>query len=188
MSTDAARLGPVEQPDEFQLEQMHTRVERDGQPLNIFATLAHNPYLLRQVNRLGGQFLFRGTLDPREREILILRSAYRSGCEYEFGQHRLIGADAGLTATEIAALAAAAEQPWSQRERLLIDTVDQLADDDRVNATTWTGLATHWTPTQLVELLLVPGYYRMLAGFLNSAQVQRDTGVPGWPEAEAEAE
>ena len=34
----------------------------------------------------------------------------------------------------------------------------------------------------LVELVVVAGFYRMVSGFLNSAGVQLDAGVPGWPE------
>ena len=36
---------------------------------------------------------------------------------------------------------------------------------------------------ELVELLMVAGFYRLVSGFLNSAGVQLDPGVPGFPTA-----
>ena len=33
----------------------------------------------------------------------------------------------------------------------------------------------------LVELLVVAGFYRLVSGFLNSAGIQLDDGVPGFP-------
>lgn len=177
------RMQPVSDPDEQQLELMHNGMERDGVPLNIFATMAHNPGLLRRINALGGRFLQRGTLGERVREIAILRSSYRSGSIYEFGQHTLIGRAAGLTDDEITSLATeAADSTWSEAERRVITMVDELSADDIVSDDTWAGLRADWDDRQLVELLLLPGLYRMLAGFLNSAGVQLEADAPGWPD------
>ena len=32
-----------------------------------------------------------------------------------------------------------------------------------------------------MELIVVAGFYRLVSGFLNSAGVQLDSGVPSWP-------
>ena len=40
---------------------------------------------------------------------------------------------------------------------------------------------TRWSDAELVELLVVAGFYRLVSGFLNSAGVQLDDGVPGFP-------
>lgn len=184
LPTHPLRLGPVTDPDETQRDLMTTGMERDGTPLNVFATMAHNPGVMRRVNALGGRFLRKGTLGDRVREIIILRSSYRSGSEYEFGQHTLIGRDIGLTDDEIRALAtdAADAASWSARERRVIDAVDELAATDTVSDATWNGLRDDWSDSQLVELLLLPGFYRMLAGLLNAAGVQLEHDAPGWPD------
>ena len=63
----------------------------------------------------------------------------------------------------------------------LIALADELSDDDAVSDPTWAVLARRWDEGQLVELLLLAGYYRMVSGFLNGVGAQRDGGVPGWP-------
>lgn len=154
----------------------------DGVALNIFRTLGHNPKLLDRLNRLGGLLLGRGTLPARERELVILRVGANARSEYEFGQHTLIGTDAGLTDDEILALTQApTAHRWSPDDRALIDMADELCADDCVTDRTWAALETRWNTDQLVELVVLGGFYRLISGFLNSAGVQREPDVPGWP-------
>jgi hypothetical protein len=42
-------------------------------------------------------------------------------------------------------------------------------------------LTTRWSEAELVELLVLAGFYRLVSGFLNSAGVQLDDGIPGFP-------
>jgi len=102
---------------------------------------------------------------------------------YEFGQHTIIGREAGVTDEEISALTKAPDDhPWSADDAALIAISDELSDDDCVTDATWGILATRWSEAELVELLIVAGFYRLVSGFLNSAGVQLDKGVPGFPD------
>lgn len=177
MDVVTARLDPLA-PD----DRMRTSLQRGEQPLTIFRTLAHHPSLMRRVMALGSRFLFEGNLlDARAREIMILRSAYRSGSIYEFGQHTVIGQRAGLSTEEIARLARPDPEGWPDRERILITVVDELAATDTLSDATWADLRAGHDEATVVEILLLPGFYRMLAGFLNAAGVEREPDTPGWP-------
>ncbi|MEM7338849.1 MAG: carboxymuconolactone decarboxylase family protein [Actinomycetota bacterium] len=150
-----------------------------GEPLNIFATLAHHPKLFKRFNQFGGYLLNRGLLPEREREIVILRIGARARSIYEFGQHTIIGARCGLTEAEIAALAGAdVGTGWSDDDRALIAMADELANDDCVTDETFAALRQRWNEAELVELLVVAGFYRLVSGFLNSAGVALDPEVP----------
>jgi 4-carboxymuconolactone decarboxylase len=154
----------------------------DGRPLNIFGVLAHHPKLLKRFNLLGGFLLNKGLVPERERELVILRIGWNARAVYEFGQHTVIGRRCGLTDAEITALTKSPDaHEWSERDRALVAMADDLSADDCVSDATWTGLAQHWSDAELVELLIVAGFYRMVSGFLNSAGVQLDEGVPGFP-------
>lgn len=154
----------------------------DGHPLNIFGTLAHHPLLLKRYIALGGVFLRFGLLPARERELVILRTGWRTGCEYEFGQHTPLGLAAGLTGEEVARVTRPGLEGWSPGDAALLELVDDLHRSDRASDATWARLAGRWSEPELVELLALVGFYRMTAGFLNSAGVEREKGVPGWPE------
>jgi 4-carboxymuconolactone decarboxylase len=152
-------------------------------PLNIFRTVAHHPKLLDRFQRFGGFLLYRGLLPDRERELVILRVGFRCGSVYEFGQHTLIGATAGLTAAEIERLATAETDGWVEADHDLVTFADELCATNAVSDATWLRLAARWSEPELVELLVVAGFYRLVSGLLNSAGVQREPGTPGWPDA-----
>jgi alkylhydroperoxidase family enzyme len=154
----------------------------DGKPLNIFGVLAHHPKLLKRFNVLGGFLLNKGMIPERERELVILRVGWNARAEYEFGQHTVIGLRCGLTDVEIAALTRGPNtHDWSSDDLALIALADDLAVDDCVSDATWAALSRRWSDAELVELLIVAGFYRLVSGFLNSTGVELDAGVPGFP-------
>lgn len=179
----APRLAPVVNPQEEVVEAYRAGLAGpDGAPLNIFSTLAHNPKLLKRFTRYAGWFLNKGLLPPREREIVILRVGWNCRSVYEFGQHTLIGVREGLTMDEVSALTRdAADHPWTARDRSLIAMCDDLCADDCVSDAVWASLQRDWNEAELVELVILAGTYRLVSGFLNTMGVQRDEGVPGWP-------
>lgn len=152
----------------------------EGPPLNIFSTMAHHPRLLKRFNVLGGLFLGRGLLPARERELVILRTGWRTGCEYEFGQHTLIGRQAGLTDEEIRRVTQDDGQ-WSAGDAALIRLADEIHETRDVSDALWSDLRTRWDTAQLIELVTLAGFYGMVSAFLNAARVQLDPGVPGFP-------
>ena len=110
---------------------------------------------------------------------MILRTGRRAGSEYEFGQHTRIGRHAGLTDAEISTLAGDGRLPGADGD--LVAMVDELCDDDVVTEETWRRLAQRWTAEQLLELVMLAGYYRLVSGVLNSVGVALEPGTPGWP-------
>ena len=156
----------------------------ETRPLNIFLTLARNEELFTSFLSLGSYLLSRkGTIPRREREIVILRVGWKSGSDYEFGQHTLIGHHVGLTDEEIGRLATDGLDGWADADAALVAMSDELCQDNVVSDTTWARLAERWSEPQLLELLVLAGFYRLVSGFLRSTGVQREPGTPGFPEA-----
>ena len=176
MSTDSGtapankpRIAPVEGDPEGLL------------PLNIFRTLVKHRALADRFNRFGGYLLLKGSLPARERELVILRVGWRSGSVYEFGQHTFMSKPAGVTDDEIARLATESIEGWADGDRDLVVFVDELCATNTVSDGIWTRLAGRWSEEQLIELLVLAGFYRLVSGFLNAVGVELDPGVPGWP-------
>jgi 4-carboxymuconolactone decarboxylase len=168
-SSGTPRIAPVDvDPEEFL-------------PLNIFRTMVRHRGLADRFNRFGGYLLFKGLLPAREREIVILRVGWRCGSVYEFGQHTVMSKPAGITDEEIRRLAEESTDGWSEGDRDLVVFADELCGTNTVSDPTWERLASRWSDEQMIELLLLGGFYRMVSGFLNGAGVQLDDGVPGWP-------
>ena len=175
------RIPPVSSPAADAAEILVRMPTLEGRPLNIFGTFAHHPLLLKRYAALGGVFLGSNLLPDREREIVILRVAWLTGSVYEFGHHTRAGLAAGLSEEEIARVARPGQEGWAPPDALLLRAVEELKDADRVGDATWAKLAKRWSEAELLELIALVGFYRMTAGLLNSAGVEPDEGVAGWP-------
>ncbi len=154
----------------------------DGSDLNIFATLAHHPRLLKRWSAFGGTLLYRGRLTPRDRELLILRTAYRCGAHYEWGQHVGFARDAGIDDDEIALVSAGPDAPgWSREDAALLRAADELHEHSRISDGTWAELAARYDEQQLIEVCMVVGQYHLVAFTLNSLGVEPEPGLPSMP-------
>jgi 4-carboxymuconolactone decarboxylase len=177
------RIPPLP-PDELTSEQREL-IGGDGPQLNIFLTLARYPGLLRKWLPFGGKLLAGGKLAPRDRELIILRSAFRSEARYEWAQHVAIAGAAGLTTEEIRRVATGpGDTAWSDADATLLRAVDELHDDHCIGVGTWNALANRYGTEQLIEIPMLAGHYAMLAGVLNSLGVQPETSdLPALGEA-----
>jgi 4-carboxymuconolactone decarboxylase len=117
----------------------------------------------------AGALLTEGALAPRDRELLVLRVAARTGCSYLRSEHSGAARDAGLSVAQVAAGPGDPEVTlWSERDRDLIRAADQLVASQVVDDETWQRLARAFDDRGLLELLLVVGGYTCLAMVLNS--------------------
>lgn len=179
------RIPAVADPTPEQQELLaKTVVATSSEPPNLFRTLAHHPLLMRRVNALGGLFMAHSSIEPRDREVLILRVAARAGSAYEFAQHRELGRRAGVTDAQIALLtgeAAGLSAAVSASDRALVSLADELLDGHDVSDAAWAQVRTElgWTDAQLLEALTLVGFYAMLAGVLNAVRVPLDAAVAG---------
>ena len=111
------RIRPVDPPyDEQLLKWMPPGAPMD--PLVLFRTLGVHPELASRMRPLGAKFLGHPSITPGEREVVILRTCERAGCEYEWGVHA----------------AAFDEEPPPEDRRVLLERlVDELHDGDDVS-------------------------------------------------------
>ena len=173
------RILPVETFDAEQAQAASKAPQRpDGRPLNVFGTLAHRPALMARVNALGGYFVNRGLLDFRTRELVILRTAGTTNSAYELYHHRAAGERAGLSAAEIDAAAdACTEHAWADADRALLDVVDELLASRTISDAHWAALTVAFDDDRCLEVLMLTGFYAMLAGMLNGLGVEPDPTV-----------
>ena len=85
-----------------------------GRPPHIFTTLGRHRGLFRRWLWFAGALMPGGKLPRDETELLILRVAHNTGCEYEWSHHERIGRRAGLSNEEIARVREGPDAPeWS---------------------------------------------------------------------------
>src|SRR5271157_4096058 len=120
-----------------------------GRLYNIFATLARNPKALRAFLAWGTYTLNQSSLNPREREIVILRTGFLCKAGYEWAQHVRIGKRAGLTDAQIADIKIGPNAPgWTANDATLLRAADELQRDRFISDTTWKALSGFLTQQQ----------------------------------------
>ena len=143
--------------------------------LNVLGTLARHPDLARAYQTFNGHVLFATTLSERQRELLVLRVAAVRDCEYEWAQHVLLAADAGLTEDEIARTRDGADADgWSRSDAAFLRAVDELVADARIGDETWAVLRGELDTRQLMDLVFTVGTYDLLAMAMRSFGTELD--------------
>lgn len=154
----------------------------DGATLNIFATFAHHPKLMKRWMVFGNHVLAKSTLPARDREFLILRTGWNCRAPYEWGQHVAIARGIGVTDAEIARIAAGPDADgWDPFERHLLCAADELHSDQSLTDATYEALSERYAEPQLLDLVFTVGQYHVVSMALNSLRVERDDGVTGVP-------
>jgi 4-carboxymuconolactone decarboxylase len=114
-------------------------------------------------------------LDPVDRELLILRVAWRTRSGYEWAQHARMGVDAGLTTEQVDAVPCwQTSAAWTAKERSLLRATDDVIERSVVSEETLEQLGAHFDAAQVLEILFVVGGYQCLAAVLNSAGLRGD--------------
>jgi 4-carboxymuconolactone decarboxylase len=184
LSQGAPRLGRVPSADwtVFQRELLGTlQNSGTGSSRNIHETMAHNPHLLEHVTSLG-RTLRSADLPLRHRETLIIRTAWNCGSAYELAQHRGIAHAARMSEEDIARIVAGPSAAgWDPFEAVLCTAADELHTGSGLSGITWQALAGAYTPSQVIQSVVLVGYYHMLAYFLNSAGVELEPGADARP-------
>ena len=150
---------------------------------NIFATLARHKDLFKAWLPFGGFLLGAGVLGARERELLILRTGYNCGSDYEWGQHVRIAQAIGIDDAEIARVAQGPDADgFSDSDSALLRAADELHAHSKIAAATWATLSAHYDDRALIEITIVVGHYHLVAFALNSLEVELDPGLTGLPD------
>ncbi|MGH3546891.1 MAG: carboxymuconolactone decarboxylase family protein [Pseudonocardiaceae bacterium] len=167
------RVPPLELEEMDEEQRKLSRLGAD----TVIQVLARNPELMTAFQPLGGFLLSQGKLDPRIRELAILRVALRCDAPYEWANHVPAALGGGATEAEIDALSDPAAS-WEPTDDAVLRAVDEVCADVYVSDETWAALTATRDYPEIIELLFLIGFYRMMAGFLNSAGVQVKAGMP----------
>lgn len=178
------RIAPLEPPytDEAGA-QLASMMPAGVPPIGLFRVFARHLPMTGAMHGWGRYELGRQlTLTMREREIVIDRTCARCQCEYEWGVHLLFFAErTGLSAPQITSLThgAASDPCWAdERDRMLIEAADALHDSADLDDELWHRMTQVFTGEQLLDLLMLAGWYHAISFAANAARVPAEDNAP----------
>ena len=182
------RITPATAPWSERTAAWFRRMMPEGvEPLLLFRTLAANERVFDRV--MSGGLLDRGSITLRQREIVIDRTTWRCGSEYEWGVHvSFFGARAGFGEREIADVCRddVAATAFSKDEKLLLRLCDELHASATVSEALWQELAAVYTREQLVELVVLAGLYHVISFATNAFALPLEAFAARFPAAPSE--
>jgi alkylhydroperoxidase family enzyme len=181
--TDTPRIPPLAE-DEWSAEQRQLLEYAfvKGNFYNVIGTFARHWQASKALGSVGAHVLGpTSTLEPRERELLILRTAWLCRAEYEWAQHVQIGLKANVTAEEIERVKTGPDaQGWDSFDASLLRAADELHAQQRISDGTWHELAQRYDTLQLMDVVFAVGQYTLVAMALNSFGTPLDAGLSGF--------
>lgn len=179
-----SRIEPAAPPytDEV-AERLEAMMPPGVPPIALFRMFVRNLPMSDAMGAWGGYELSRRlSLTMRDREIIIDRTCARCCCEYEWGVHIAFFADrVGLSADQISSIThgTASDACWNdERDSVLIEAVDALHDDADVDDGLWRRLRQFFSEEQLLDLLMLSGWYHAISYAANGARVELEPGAP----------
>ena len=153
----------------------------DGYILKLFRVFANS---LRFASNKGVANLLDqdSPLSLREREIVILRVTANTRCEYEWGVHVAVFADAAaFTDEQIAATCSDSTECWTERENALLGCVDQLCSSARISGEALTHFQQFWTVEEQLEIMALCGHYHLVSYVANTTALEREPVAARFP-------
>jgi alkylhydroperoxidase family enzyme len=177
-----SRIAPLEPPYAPEIQGQFDRIMRGAPPLMLFRVIAGHSRAWTKF--LAGSLLDQGPLSLREREIVIDRTAARTGCEYEWGVHvALFASAAELTEEQVrATVLGKADAPcWSAAEQALIAAVDALHERATFSDAEFKALAAHYDDAKIFEIILLCGFYRTVSYLANGLALPLEQTAARFP-------
>ena len=179
-----SRIAALQPPYAPDIQQQFDWIMRGAPPLMLFRVIAGNARAWEKFR--AGSLLDRGPLSLRDREIVIDRTCALTGCEYEWGVHVAVFADAaGLTGEQVrATVLDGADAPcWSAAEQALVAAVDALHHRATLSDAEFKALAPHYDDAQIFEIILLCGFYRTVSYLANGLDLPLEAKAARFPVA-----
>ena len=179
-----SRIGLLQKPFPEDFAAAMAKIMPPGaEPLSLFTSIAQSPRALDRFFR--GSMASRGPLDFRTREIIIDRTAAKTGCEYEWGTHvKLFATKAGLTDAQVRSTydGHADDGNWNATEAALIATIDALLANRKLSDAEFALIAAHFDTAQILEIIQLVNFYHGVALITGAIDLQCEPGMLRFPQ------
>jgi len=160
------------------------REQFDRLPINLTRMLLYCPVAMVQSFLDFGLSFRTGNLEPKLRELVILRMARLRASSYEHMHHLPAAKTAGLSEMEISAITSDQPSALDQKQSIMIQLVDDCSQLGKVSDSTFEKAAKLFSVAQIAEATLLAGLYEMLACFLKTMGVKLDQHPISWSEVD----
>ena len=146
--------------------------------LNVHRMLANSELLLQAVFQFSTALIDSGKLDSKLREMAICRTAKLTRSIYEWTQHAPAAIYAGVTPEQVEALENwRSAKCFNELERLVLQFTDEVTTNVKGKPETLEALKKYLSPREIIELIMIIGFWGMVARFLETTEVELEAAA-----------
>ncbi len=154
----------------------------EGAMINSLSILAIEPGLARADLGLSLYLRFESGLTPRVTELLVLRTAWLRGAEYELLRHARKARREGWSDEDLARITlGSGATGWGPGEATLLRAAEEIHERYVVSDETWAALAETYSDKELLDILFTIGTYTLHAVVFNSIGLQPEADLLPYP-------
>ncbi len=144
--------------------------------LNIARMLSYASTAISPFYVFSGALLDQLELDPKLRQLTILRVTHGIKAQYAWIQHVALAKVVGVSDEQIRSLQQGRVEGdhFTTKEQLMLTFVDEVMQTPRVSDTTFEQMRRLFSSRELVELLLVVGCYWTVGRVMTTLDVEPD--------------
>lgn len=146
---------------EGEVARVLAKLEASGQDLTVLRILANAPTVFRPYLMFANALVNQGVLAPDVREVVILWMAKHRPNTYEWAEHEIIGARAGVSRARMDHLATGAplDDTFTDDQRAGVALADELLGSGRISGASFRSALDRWGLEALIELLLTISWW-----------------------------
>lgn len=118
------------------------------------------------------QLLQHGRIPGADSERVVIRVAWRAGCQYEYAHHTRMALELGVPRAEIETLTNETDESWSPRIRAFMRAVDELIETRTLSPLAYEDLRRELDEDQILEFATLVGHYVMATMMLSVSGCQ----------------
>jgi len=170
------------------LDEARARAATRGIPgslaeLSVFRTLLHQPGVAAALSGMLDELLWKGSLDARLRELIIMRIGWATGSVYEWTQHWRVARLLDVPERDLLAVRDwRSAEHFGDAERAVLAATDDTLRFGAITDESWSACcAALDDEAVLVELVAAIGNWTMFSALLRSLDIALEEGVDPWP-------
>ena len=149
--------------------------ETRGSVDHVFQALLNSPDVAEAVGGLGEYMRYKSPLDPKVREIAILSTARELQSDYEWAQHVPVARKAGVSEQVLDSIKSGrAPMGIPAKEGVFAQAAKELVREGTLTDRTFQAVLHLLGLQQTVDLIVLVGYYTMVARTLAALEVELD--------------
>jgi uncharacterized peroxidase-related enzyme len=151
-----------------------TYLQERGNVPNMFRTVAHRPEIFRTMIAHFRAVMNTGTVSPKLKELVIVRTSQLNNCEYCLASHTALARRHGWSEEQISDLANFRKRSdFSDAEKTALELAERATrDSSSVDDPFWYELRKYYDEGEIIELLAAIGLFNYFNRFNNALHME----------------